>query len=106
MRIPYFRGVFMRDRLPHKSKQIECGIVNLDNYKNVGTHWVAYVRVNNYCEYFDSFGDLKPPTELVKYFGQCDVYYNYVKYQNYDTVNCGHLCLEFLNNFWNKYSIN
>lgn len=96
----------MKDKLPPKSKPIECGIVNLDNYNNIGTHWVAYAINNNYCEYFDSFGDLKPPKELVKYFGQRNIYYNYEKYQNYDTVNCGHLCLQFLQTFWNKLAIN
>lgn len=100
--IPYFRGVYMRNRLPYKARPIECGIVNLDDYKNDGTHWVAYAMINNYCEYFDSFGDLKPPRELIKYFGRRDVYYNYTKYQKYDTVICGHLCLKFLNEFWNK----
>lgn len=95
----------MRDKLPHKPKPIESGIVNLDNYKSNGTHWVAYVKINNYCEYFDSFGDLKPPNELVKYLGKCNIYYNYVQYQTFDSVNCGHLCIKFLQNFWNKHGI-
>lgn len=105
-RMPHFRGVYMRDKLPLKSKPIECGIVNLDDYKGAGTHWVAYVINNNNCEYFDSYGDLKPPKELVKYFGKRNIYYNYNKYQSYGSVNCGHLCLQFLQNFWNKLGIN
>lgn len=95
----------MRDRLPHKPKPIECGIVNLDSYKSHGTHWVAYAKINNYCEYFDSFGDLKPPTEFVKYMNGNEINYNYTRFQNFNTVNCGHLCLNFLNNFWNKHDI-
>lgn len=101
--IPYFRGVFMKDSLPEKPKLKECGIVNLDVSKNPGTHWVAYIKTKNKCEYFDSFGDLKPPSELVRYLKKCNIFYNYNRYQNFDTVNCGHLCLEFLINFWNKY---
>lgn len=95
----------MRDSLPYRSKPIECGIVNLDDSKNNGTHWVAYVIVDKYCEYFDSFGDLKPPKELVKYFSHRNIYYNYDRYQKYSSVICGHLCLKYLQNFWNKYSI-
>lgn len=92
----------MKDQLPRMPKQIECGVVNLDNHTNLGTHWVAYVKVNHYCDYFDSFGDLKPPLELMRYFKKCNVFYNYNRYQKFDTENCGHLCLEYLRNFWNK----
>lgn len=99
-KIPYFRGVFMRDKLPRKARTIECGIVNLDSSKHDGTHWVAYAKLNEYCEYFDSFGDLKPPLELIKYFGNRKIFYNYSKYQNFGTTNCGHLCIKYLINFW------
>lgn len=92
----------MRDRLPKTPKRIECGIINLDDSKNEGTHWVAYVKIYNYCEYFDSFGDLKPPMELIKYFKNCNINYNYTRYQKFNTVICGHLCLEYLWTFWNK----
>lgn len=92
----------MRDQLPKAPKDIECGIVNLDESRNEGTHWVAYVKVYDYCEYFDSFGDLKPPKEIMYYFNNCNVFYNYTRYQSFNTVNCGHLCLEYLLNFWNK----
>lgn len=90
----------MRDRLPNNPKSVECGVVNLDNHNNDGTHWVAYAKIKSYCEYFDSFGDLKPPTELVKYLKGTEILYNYNRFQNFDTVNCGHLCLNFLNLFW------
>lgn len=92
----------MRDQLPKKPKTNECGIVNLDISKNEGTHWVAYVKLGDYCEYYDSFGDLKPPLELIEYLRSKNIFYNYVKYQSFNTVNCGHLCLSFLKNFWNK----
>lgn len=100
--IPHFRGVYMRDRLPKRPKKVECAIMNLDNSKNQGTHWVAYVKVNNYCEYFNSYGDLQPPLELIKYLKK-DISYNYNTYQKFNTVNCGHLCLKYLKNFWNNH---
>lgn len=96
-KIPNFRNVFMRDTLPQYPHKDECGIVNLDLNKNRGTHWVAYIKSGNTANYFDSFGDLKPPKELVKYLGKnTRIKYNSGKYQNYDQSNCGHLCLEFL----------
>lgn len=101
--IPYFRGVFMRNELPNKPKLIECGIINLDTSENEGTHWVAYVKFKNYCEYFDSFGDLKPPMELCQYLNHHNIYYNYKKYQNFNTFNCGHLCIKYLKTFWKNH---
>lgn len=97
--IPYFRGVFMRNQLPNKPLRKECGVINLDHSSNPGTHWVAYAKCNNFIEYFDSFGNLKPPGEFVKYVGH-DIKYNYKKFQDYNSYRCGHLCLKFLHTFW------
>lgn len=93
----------MRDALPKKPKKIECAIINLDSSRNPGTHWVAYVKIKKYCEYFDSYGNLKPPLELERYLKHIPITYNYTQFQTFNTVNCGHLCLNFLRQFWNKY---
>jgi len=70
MRVPYFRDVFMRNTLPTSgAHRNESGIVNLDNATWPGNHWVAYAKRNNRIVYFDSFGNLRPPKKLVRYFG-------------------------------------
>lgn len=98
-----FRGVFMRDDLPTQSLDNECAIINLDDINGPGTHWVAYYKKGRYAYYFDSFGNLRPPLELINYLGsETKILYNYKKYQNYDTVICGHLCIRFLYNLENK----
>ncbi|KAF2885755.1 hypothetical protein ILUMI_20419 [Ignelater luminosus] len=94
--VPYFRGVFMRDSLPVQPFRIERGIVNHDDLKGPGSHWTAYRKDNNVVFYYDPFGDLRPPREIVKYFHNCDIYYNSEQEQDYDTYVCGHLCLKFL----------
>lgn len=89
----------MRNQLPEKVNKIEMGIVNLDDACGAGTHWVAYKKYGNEALYFDSFGNLKPPMELVKYLtsvDNCDIKYNHNQYQDYNAINCGHLCLKFL----------
>lgn len=88
----------MRDGLPSRPWKNESGIVNLDSTMGKGTHWVAYRKRNNLIEYFDGFGNLKPPRELVNYFGKNagNMTYNTERYQNYNSYNCGHLCLQFL----------
>ena len=44
--------------------------------------------------YFDSFGNLRPPKELVRYFGNgaTTIEYNCTYYQSF----CGQMCLQFL----------
>lgn len=91
----------MRDTLPNKPFKNECGIVNLDSSNNSGTHWVAYAKVNTYVEYFDSYGNLKPPQEIIKYLGS-SIFYNYENIQRNNTFNCGHLCIDFLSQFWRR----
>jgi hypothetical protein len=73
----------------------------LDSTSGVGTHWVAYRKNKSEVTYYDSFGDLPPPTELVQYLrtgkeASKVIYYTYDRQQDFDTVWCGHLCLKFL----------
>lgn len=99
LNIPYFRGVFMRDVLPLKINENECGVVNLDSVLGRGTHWVCYNKRGYLVEYFDSFGNLCPPLELQNYFNsvyKVIIKYNYFPKQKENTINCGHLCLDFL----------
>ena len=51
---PSFNGVFSRDNLP----KIKDGayIINLDEYSDVGTYWVAAHVNNDDVTYFHSFG--------------------------------------------------
>lgn len=97
LQIPFFRGVFMKDGLPKRIWKNETGIVNLDSKNGPGTHWVCYKKYQNTVYYFDSFGNLPPPKELEIYFSNAQyVLYNFERYQQDDSVVCGHLCLEFL----------
>ena len=55
---------FSRDKLP-KIKDVY--VINLDQYSDIGTHWVAlYVNNNNNnsVTYFDSFGVEHVPKEI------------------------------------------
>ena len=38
---PRFNGVYFRDNLPKIIKNGAAYVVNLDRYKNTGTHWIA-----------------------------------------------------------------
>ena len=76
---PRFNGVFSRDNLPNSIKN-GAYVINLDEYHDIGTHWVAlYVQstgvydtyVNNKIEiYFDSFGVEHIPKEIMKFINR------------------------------------
>lgn len=91
-----FRGVFMRDSLPLKPKYNEDGVLNLDSQHASGTHWTAYKKRGNRCFYFDPFGDLLPPVELRQYFHGLPILYNKDRFQDFNSVICGQLCVEYL----------
>ena len=42
---PRFNGVFSKDNLPNNNN-IKNGayVINLDEYHDIGTHWVAFIR--------------------------------------------------------------
>lgn len=106
LRIPHFRGVFMRDTLSkhNKPKSQECWIINHGSSHTDGTHWTALAKNRNIAFYFDSFGKLPPPLEIIDYLSKTKVhlYYNAKNYQKYGSVICGHLCLKFLYDFWQQ----
>ena len=106
MKFPQFRDVYIRNELPKSGPlEYESAIVNLDDKDGPGTHWVVYRKINNQVIYFDSFGNLQPPLDLIEYLGAGSIVkYNHEKYQDYDTVVCGHLCLKFLSD--ELYKIN
>lgn len=95
--IPYFRGVFSRDNLPQKGPHNkETAVINLDNTDGPGTHWVCYIKRDNYVIYYDSFG-IQPPSELLHYLGpRVHIDYNYGQDQGVLQITCGYLCLLFL----------
>ena len=92
LKIPHFRGVFLRNELPNNPKENECGVLNLDT--DTGTHWVAWYKSSHQALYFDSYG-IQPPTEIINYLNQ-DIYYPTEQVQRGNQVVCGHLCLYVL----------
>ena len=55
-------GVYSRDNLP-KTKY-GAYVINLDEYSDIGTHWVALYAHNNDVTFFDSFVVEHIPKEI------------------------------------------
>ena len=51
---PRFNGVYSRDNIPDKIKNGAC-LINIDDYSDIGTHWIAFHVWNNNVTCFNSF---------------------------------------------------
>ena len=63
---PKFNGVFSRNNLLKKIND-RAYEINLDEYADVGTHWIALFCNNNEIVYFDSFGVEHVPEEIKEF---------------------------------------
>ena len=52
---PRFNGIYSRDNLPNKTMD-GAYVINLDEYSDIGSHWIALYSLNNDVTYFNSFG--------------------------------------------------
>ena len=90
-----FNGVYSRDNLP---KQIKDGeyVINLDEHKDTGTHWLALFCKKNEIVYFDSFGVEHIPEEIKKFIGNRNIKANIYRVQATNSVMCGYFCIRFI----------
>ena len=63
---PRFNGVYSRDNLPDKIKD-GTYVINLDEYSDIGTHWIVLYVNNKTVTYCDSFGVEHIPKEIRKF---------------------------------------
>ena len=92
---PRFNGVYSRDNLPDKIKD-EAYIIILDEYSDIGTHWVALYVNNKTVTYFDSFGVEHIPKEIKKFINNKNIIVNIFRLQAYDSAMCGYFCIGFI----------
>ena len=95
---PRFNGVYSRDNLPKITKE-GAYVINLDEYENTGTHWIALFVKTNEVIYFDSFGIDHIPKEINKFIGSNNkkIKASIFRIQAYYSIMCGYFCIEFIN---------
>ena len=108
---PRFNGVFSRDNLPNNNNNNNNNIKNgayviyLDEYHDIGTHWVALYVNNKTITYFDSFGVEHIPKEIMKFIARKKIITNIYRIQAYDSIMCGSFCIGFINFMFNGKSL-
>ena len=112
---PRFNGVFSRDNLPNNNNIRPKGlgsavkngayVINLDEYHDIGTHWVALYVNNKTVTYFDSFRVEHIPKEIMKFIARKKIITNIYRIQAYDSIMCGYFCIGFINFMFNGKSL-
>ena len=92
---PRFNEVYSRDNLPKKIKD-EAYVINLDEYSDVSTHWIALYVADNEIIYFDSFGVEHVPKEIIKFIGHKNIKTNIFRIQSNNSIMCGYFCIGFI----------
>ena len=90
-----FNGVYSRDNFP----KIKDGVyvINLDEYSDIGTHWVAlWVNNSNSVTYFGSFGVGHIPKEIKTFINNKNIKTNIFRIQAYYSIMCGYFCIRFI----------
>ena len=109
---PRFNGAFSRNNLPKKINDVAY-LISLDEYADVGTHWMALFCNKNQIAYFNSFGVEHVLEEIKKFVGNKNIKVNIFRLQANNSVTCGYFCIGFidfmlagkkLNDFTNMFS--
>ena len=58
--------VFFQEIIYFKKIKDGAYVINLDEHKDTGTHWIALFCKKNEIVYFDSFGVEHIPEEIIK----------------------------------------
>ena len=77
---PKFNCVYYRNDLPKKIKD-RVYLINLDEYADVGTHWIALFCNRSDIVYFDSFGVEHVPQEIKEFVGNKNIIANILEYK-------------------------
>ena len=92
---PRFNGVYSRDNLPNKTKDGTYEI-NLDEYSDLGTHWIVLQALNSNVTYFDNFKVQRIPQEIKIFIDKSILVTSIFIIQAFDSVMRGCFCIGFI----------
>ena len=81
--------VFFQEIICLKKTKDGVYVINLDEYADAGTHWIALFCNKNTVIYFDSFGVEHISEESKEFIGNKNIKANIFRVQANDSVMCG-----------------
>ena len=67
--------------------------MSIDEYSDIGTHWIALYVNNKTVTSFDSFGVEHIPKDIKKLINNKNIIANIFRLKAYDSVMCGYFCI-------------
>ena len=92
---PRFNRVYSRDNLAHKIKD-GAYVINIDEYFDIGTHWIVLYVNTKTVTYLDSLGVEHIPKEIKKFINNKNIITNIFRIQAYDSIMWGCSCIRFI----------
>ena len=92
---PRFNSFYSINNLPKKIKD-GTYVINLDEYADVGAHWIALFCRRSEIVYFDSFGVEHVPEEIKEFIGNRNIIANIFRVQSNDLIACEYFCIGFI----------
>ena len=71
-------------------------VINLDEYADVGTHWIALYVKDNEVIYFDNFGVEHVSKEIKRFIRHKNTKTNIFRIQADNSIMCGYFCIGFI----------
>ena len=93
--VPRSNGVFSINNLPKTIKDGEY-VINLDEYADVGTHWIALFSNRSEIIHFDSFCVEHVPEEIKEFVRNKNIIVNIFQVQANNSVMCGYFGIRFI----------
>ena len=90
-----FNGVYSRDNFPKKVKD-GVYVLNLDEYADVGTHWITLFCKRSEIVDFDSFGVEHVPEKIKEFDENKNIKANIFRVQSNDSIMCRYFCIELI----------
>ena len=92
---PRFSGAYSRNNLLQKIKD-GAYVRNLDEYADIGTHWIALFCNRSEIVYFDCSGVEHVPKEIKKFVKNKNIIANIFQVQANNSIMCGCFCIGFI----------
>ena len=93
---PRFNLFFFKRLICLKKSRMWAYVINLDEYADVGTHWIALFCNRSEIVYFDSFGVEHVPEEIKEFIGNKNIKANIFRVQANNSVMCEYFCIGFI----------
>ena len=71
-------------------------LISLDEYADVGTHWIALFFMKSEIVYFNNFGVEHVPEEIKEFIRNKNIKSNIFRIQSNNSIMCGCFCTGFI----------